>query len=114
MTKGQIILGILLFALVTAVLYVWGLRKSMDQSADLTRILLSRCGNKVVGYLKKHGTVTEAEIVRLIDGVTAGEFWSRKRLTVQEPKKFAGQVIRFLMDQQYIESTGGKSYRLKQ
>ena len=114
MSTGKILLGILLFALVTAVLYVWGLRKSMDQSADLTRILLSRCGNKVVSYLKKHGTVTEAEIVRLIDGVTAGEFWSRKKLTVQEPEKFVGQVVGFLLDQQYIESAGGKTYRLKQ
>ena len=113
MSTGKILLGILLFALVTAVLYVWGLRKSMGQSADLTRILLSRCGNKVVSYLKKHGTVTDAEIVRLIDGVTAGEFWSRKRLTVQEPEKFVGQVVGFLLDQQYIESAGGKTYRLK-
>ena len=113
MNAGKILLGVLLFALATAVLYVWGLRKSMDQGADLTRILLSRCGSKVVGHLKKYGTVTEAEIVRLINGVTAGEFWSRKRLTVQEPEKFAGQVIRFLLDQQYIESAGGKTYRLK-
>lgn len=113
MSKGQIFLSILLFALVTAILYVWGLRKSMGQSADLTRILLNRCGNKVLGFLKKHETVTEAEIARLISGVTAGEFWSRKRLVVQEPKQFAGQVIRFLLDQQYIEPAGSKTYRLK-
>ena len=113
MSIPKILLGVLLFALATAVLYVWGLRKSMGQGADLTRILLNRCGNKVVGYLKKHGTVTEAEIARLIGGVTAGEFWSRKKLTVQEPKKFTGEVIRFLLDQQYIESAGRKTYRLK-
>ena len=111
--SGQILPGILMFALATAVLYVWGLRKSMGQSADLTRILLNRCGNKVVGYLKKHDTVTEAEIARLIEGVTAGEFWSRKRLVVKEPKQFAGQVIRFLLDQQYMEPAGSKTYRLK-
>lgn len=113
MSKGQIILGILLFALVTAFLYVWGLRKSMGQGADLTRILLNRCGNKVVKYLKRHDTVTEAEMARLIEGVTAGEFWSRNKLKVQEPRKFVGQVITFLLEQQYIEPAGGKSYRLK-
>ena len=32
MSFGQIVLGILLFALATAVLYVWGLRKSMTQN----------------------------------------------------------------------------------
>ena len=31
MTTGQIIAGVLLFAAVTAVLYVWGLKKSMGQ-----------------------------------------------------------------------------------
>lgn len=113
MSKGQIVIGILLFALVTAVLYVWGLRKSMGQGADLTRILLNRCGNKVVKHLKKHDTITEAEMAQLIGGVTAGEFWSRNKLTVQEPKKFVGQVITFLQEQQYIEPAGGKSYRLK-
>ena len=113
MSKGQTLLGILLFALATAILYVWGLHKSMGQSADLTRILLNRCGNKVVGFLKKHDTVTEAEIAQLISGVTAGEFWSRKHLVVQEPKQFAGQVINFLLDQQYIEPAGSKNFRLK-
>lgn len=113
MSKGQTLLGILLFALATAILYVWGLHKSMGQSADLTRILLNRCGNKVVEFLKKHDTVTEAEIAQLISGVTAGEFWSRKHLVVQEPKQFAGQVINFLLDQQYIEPAGSKNFRLK-
>ena len=113
MSTEKILLGILLFAVATAVLYVWGLRKSVGQSADLTRILLNRCGNKVVKYLKKHGTATEAEIACLIDGVTAGEFWSRRKLTVQEPEKFTGQVVSFLLDQQYIEPAGGKTHRLK-
>lgn len=113
MTMGQIALGVALFALATAVLYVWGLRKSVGQQADLTRILLNRCGTRVVKYLKKHGTVSEKEIARLIDGVTAGEFWSRKKLNVQDPKKFTGQVVAFLLDQQYIESAGGFTYRLK-
>ena len=40
------ILGILGFALVTAILYVWGLRRSMTQSADLERILLSKAPEK--------------------------------------------------------------------
>ena len=113
MTKGQIALGILLFALATAILYVWGLRKSMGQGADLTHILLNRCGNKVVKYLRRHGTITDREIARQIEGVKAGEFWSRKRIVVQEPKQFADEVVRFLIQQQYIETAGKDGYRLK-
>lgn len=51
MSFGQIVLGILLFALATAVLYVWGLRKSMTQEADLERILLNKCAG-TVGEIK--------------------------------------------------------------
>ena len=46
-------------------------------------------------------------------GVTVRQFWSRKRLTVMEPEKFAGQVAEFLLDQQYIQLEKGKGYRLK-
>lgn len=113
MSTGHIICGILLFAAATAILYVWGLRKSMFQGEELTKILLNRCGNKVVKYLRKHGTITDAEIAQEIKGVKAGEFWSKKRMMVQQPEKFVSEVISFLMEQQYIEAVGKKEYRLK-
>lgn len=113
MSKGKIIVGILLFALVTAILYIWGLRKSMEQGSDMAHILLNRCGNKVVKYLRKHGTITKKQIAKEINGVKAGQFWSRKRMVVQEPEKFTTQVIQFLLDQQYIEADGKDTYRLK-
>ena len=59
MSFGQIVLGILLFAVATAVLYVWGLKKSMTQEADLERILLNKCAGTVVKYLRKHGSITK-------------------------------------------------------
>ena len=106
-------ISILLFAVVTAVLYVWGLKKAVSQSEDLGRILLVRCGRRVLSYLKKHETITLEEITQQITGVKAGQFWSRKRLTVVEPEKFAGQVVEFLLDQQYIQPAQDKGYRLK-
>ena len=113
MTTGQIILGIALFAVAGAILYAWGLKKSLDQKEDLERTLMSACGSRVVKYLKKHGAVTKADVARLIDGLTVGPFWSRHKVRVQDGKKVAGQVIDFLLDQQYIEPAGGGSYRLK-
>lgn len=113
MTTGQVILGVLMFAVVTAVLYAWGLSKSLGQQEDLTRNLLSACGSRVVKYLKKHDTITAAEAAELIEGVAVGQFWSRKKLKVQDGKKVAGQVIDFLLGQQYIESAGKGAYRLK-
>lgn len=113
MSTGQIIIGVLMFAVVTAVLYAWGLGKSMDQKSDLARNLLSACGSKVVRYLKKNDTITVKEVARQIEGVSVGQFWSRNKLKVQDAEKFSKQVIEFLLDQQYIENAGGGSYRLK-
>ena len=42
MNTWETILGILVFAVVIAVLYVWGLKKSYTQGTDLERILLSK------------------------------------------------------------------------
>ena len=113
MSTGQIILGIALFAVAGAILYAWGLKKSLDQREDLQRSLMSACGSRVVKYLKKHGTVTKAEVAELIGGTTVGPFWSRQKVRVQDGKKVAGQVIEFRLDQEYIELAGGGSYRLK-
>ena len=109
MSTGQIILGIALFAVAAAILYAWGLKKSLDQQEDLERSLMSACGSRVVKYLKKHGTVTKAEVAELIGGTTVGPFWSRQKVRVQDGKKAAGKVLDFLLDQQYIELAGGGS-----
>lgn len=113
MKTWQIIIGVLLFALVGAVLYVWGLKKSMNQQQDMTRSLLSACGSRVMRYLKKHDTITKEEVARQISGVTIRPVWSRNRVKVQDGKTFAPQVIDFLLDQQYIQSAGKNTYRRK-
>lgn len=113
MSIGQIILGIVLFAIAAAILYIWGLKKSMNQQEDLNRRLMSACGSRVLKHLKKSGTVTKTEVARLIDGMTVGQAWSRQKIKVQDGKKVSGQVIDFLLDQQYIEPVEGESYRLK-
>ena len=102
MSFGQIVLGILLFALATAVLYVWGLRKSMTQEEGT-----------VVKYLRKHGSITQKELPALIQGVKAGMFWSKNRIRVQDPAAFAPKLIRYMLEQQLLEDAGGLRYRLR-
>ena len=104
MTIGQILLGVAMFAAVTALLYVWGMKKALDQGEDMTR---------VVKHLKKHGRITEAEVGRVIAGVRVKQFWSRKSLTVQNGAEFAPRVIEFLLDQQYIRQDGPDGYVLR-
>lgn len=107
------ILGILGFALATAILYVWGLRRSMTQSADLERILLSKSAGKVVHYLKGHDQIDLAQMAQLCAGVKAGQFWSRRRVAVQDSRAFAPRLARYMVDQQLLEELSGGRYRLK-
>ena len=86
MTTGQIILGIALFAVAGAIVYAWGLKKTIDQQEDLERSLMSACGSRVMKYLKQHDTVSKAEVARLIEGMTVGPFWSRRKVKVQDGK----------------------------
>ena len=113
MTTGQIILGIALFAVAGAIVYAWGLKKTIDQQEDMERSLMSACGSRVMTYLKKNDPISTAEVARLIEGMTVGPFWSRRKVKVQDGKLVAGQVIDFLLDQQYIEKAGGGNYRRK-
>ncbi|MBQ8647066.1 MAG: hypothetical protein IJ484_02860 [Oscillospiraceae bacterium] len=113
MTIGQILLGVAMFAAATAVLYVWGMKKALDQGEDMTRNLLSACGSRVVKHLKKHGRITKAQVAGVITGVRVRQFWSRKSLTVQNGAEFAPQVIDFLLDQQYIQKDGPDGFVLR-
>lgn len=113
MSTGQIILGILLFAVVTAILYVWGLRKSMTQARDLEHILLSKCSARVVKALHRQEFLTRKEIARQIQGVRAGLFWSRNRLEVQNAAAFAEKLIVYMQGQHLLEDAGGGRYRLQ-
>ena len=112
------ILGILGFALVTAILYVWGLRRSMTQGADLERILLSKSAGKVVHYLKGHDQIDLAQMARLCAGVKAGQFWSRRRVAGEDSRAFiSAQDILGRENrrhpQQLLEELSGGRYRLK-
>lgn len=113
MNTFEIVLGILVFALVTAVLYVWGLKKSLTQSADLERILLSKSAGKVVHYLKGHSDISLSQIAQLCAGVKAGQFWSRRRVAVQDPQAFAPKLAQYMVEQQLLEALPGDRYRLK-
>lgn len=113
MRTWQIIIGVLLFAAAAAILYIWGLKKSVGQQEDMMRALLSACGSRVMKYLKKHDTISKAEIARQIAGVTIRPVWSRNRMKVQDAKAFTPKIIEFLLDQQYIQEAGHNTYRRK-
>lgn len=112
MDTGTKIAYVLAFAVIGAGLYVWGLRKSVNMRQSTTQMLVNKCANTVLKQLKKKGEITEAEVTKLISGISAGPVWSRQKAVVQNPKTFARTVLEFLVEQRYIEKSGSV-YRLK-
>ena len=98
------LLGVFLFAVVTAVLVVWGMRKAYFQRETLTKMLLSKSADRVMRHLKTHDTITESEMRKLVSGVQATEFHSRSRATVQADGVFTAQLIDAMLHDGLIEA----------
>ncbi len=113
MSKTEIFLGILMFALATAFLYVWGLKKSVNSREDLNKRLKAVCGAKVVKYLKKNKSITASETAKLIEGTAVGFVWSKNKAKVQNGNIFSREVLQYLKEQMYITEDSGV-YRLKE
>ncbi len=110
MNNWEILAGILAFAVVTAVLYVWGLKRSVTQAGDLERILLNKAAGNVVHYLKSHERITLEDMARLCRDVKAGQFWSRRRIAVENAGEFAPRLAQYMVEQLLIERLPNGSY----
>ena len=115
MSIPKALLGIFLFAVVTAVLVVWGMRKAYFQRQTLTKMLLSKSAERVMRHLKDHDTITEPEMRKLVTGIQATEFHSRSRATVQADSAFTTQLIDAMLHDGLIEPVqkGRQIYRKK-
>ncbi len=99
-------LGILMFAAATAVLVVWGMRKAYFQKENLSRMLFSKAADKVMHYLKTNDTITENQMRKLVDGISASEAFSRNRAVVQGDKEFVAHLIEVMQQDGMIEPVG--------
>lgn len=103
MTWWQMLLGILAVAVVTAGLYVWGLKKAMHQKERLMQMLYQKGSDQVLHYLKKHDTITIKQMEELTRELRAGEFHSKNRAVVTKPAEFARQLADKMLRRGLIE-----------
>lgn len=111
------IIGILLFAIASAVLYAWGLNKANTQDAELMESLFIKGASKVRKHLKHSGVITLKEIEQEVTGIKASLFYSRKRVAVTNSREFAKKLVEYMQGQNQIEpgeAGGRKGYVLKQ
>lgn len=116
LTLPMALVGVFLFAVVTAVLVVWGMRKAYFQRETLTKMLLSKSAERVMRHLRTNDTITEPEIRKLVAGIQAAEFHSRSRATVQADGVFTARLIDAMLHDGLIEAAGNdrQIYRKKE
>lgn len=111
-----IIIGILLFAVASATLYVIGLRKKMHENENLVEMLLNNGAVRVRKYLKEHDTITADGIGYVIEDVKAREFYSKKMATIRNGADFQAQLIDYMLRRNYLtedkNDKGETVYRL--
>lgn len=71
MKISTIILGIIFFALVTMLIYGWGIVRQKNQSGDLMKLLFSKGQGRVKKYLKKNSAITLGQAAKLCEGLEA-------------------------------------------
>ena len=99
-------LQILLVAAAVALLYLWGFRKMLTQTEDMTTMLRNKCAGILLKKLRKQGSLTEKEIENALKGVKAGQPWSRKRAVVQDAKTYGRQISDYLIENGLAEKDG--------
>ena len=106
---------VLLFAAATALIYGWGLWRSMRQNQDLSNLLSSKGVSKVRKTLRKKGPLSRAELEPAVKNLTAKLPFTSEQITVTDPKAFLNSILPYMVKQRIIkaEKTDGRTvYRL--
>ena len=106
---------VLLFALVTMIIYAWGLWRSVRQNQDLSNLLASKGVAKVRKALRKNKELTLKELEPFVN-LTAKQPFSRQQIAVTDPKEFLESILPYMIRQKMITESkeGGRTvYRLK-
>lgn len=108
MQPSTIIIGIILFAIATMIIYGWGLMKQARQSSDLMNMLFSKGNAKVKKYLKKNGYITVKEVEQLAENLEAKMPFSKNKAIVKNKKDFANQLLQYMVKTGQIVQEGNR------
>lgn len=110
------ILYVLMFAVMGAIIYIWGLKKAQSQSMELARRLYAKCEKLVCKALKEKEFLQKSEMEKIIANVQVGQFFSKNKLAVTNPKEFINVFLEYVIKKGVLEERmekGKKVYCLK-
>lgn len=110
------ILYILMFAVMGALLYMWGLKRSQNQQMQMIQKLYIKCEKIVRNEFKQKDYLLKKDIEKLIVDVKVGEFYKRNKLGVTQPKEFTNAFVDYMIRKGSLQEEtvkGKKMYCLK-
>ena len=94
---GTIIVGVILFAFASAILYMIGLKKKMNEDKRLFDMLLNNGAYRVVKYLKTQESITLKGIGYVIKDISAKEFASSKKAVIKDGRAFQDTLLEYMV-----------------
>lgn len=113
MRISTMIIGILLFAIATMLIYGWGLVKQKNQSRDLMNMLFAKGESRVRKYMKKNDSITHKQVETLCEGIEARMPFSSNKAIVKNQKDFADQLLSYMIKTGQLEKDGLKYKKVK-
>lgn len=104
--------ALLMFAIIGAGLYLWGLKKEQNQQKKLMNMLLNNAALKVLKYLKKNKKITKSQITNIILDTKASEVYSKRKAVVMNKFEFTNTLIDYMLKKELILKEN-KFYYLK-
>lgn len=103
-----VIVGVLLFALATMIIYGWGIVKQKNESQDLMNLLFSKGESKVKKYLKNHDYITITDVEKLSENLEAKQVFSPNKIGVKDKKDYAKQLMNYMVKTGQVEIEGNR------
>ena len=108
MKISTVIIGIVLFAIVTMILYGWGIVKQKNQTSDLMNLLFSKGQDKIKKYLKQNEYITISQVEQICDRLEAKQPFSQNRAVVKNKQDYAKKLIEYMLKTNQIEKEGSR------
>lgn len=113
MEISTIIIGIILFAIATMIIYGWGMVRQKRQTGDLMNLLFSKGQSKVHKYLKNNEYITAVDVEKLCDKLEAKMPFSQDRAVVKNKKDYAKQLLTYMVKTGQLEQEGNRYKKVK-
>lgn len=93
---------VLLFALITMIVYGWGMWRSMRQQQDLSNMLSAKGISKIRKVLKKKGPMTKEELKPFVKDLRAKQPFAPEQIAVTDPDQFLDSLLPYMIKQKMI------------